>query len=454
MTSKEDHDLNGSGIDHDSSGSKSTRASKGKVYLDRLAVLKAKDIKQDVSFNDRGQPIGASGAEMQSYIGVLTRQYIKVSYKNWNDVPADAKNLIWDFVTTTFNVDDQWKKGCMASANSKWRQWKINLYNKFVVPYQSMPDRLYNPPPASGILKEDWKTFAISCISEEFQKDKLSGDEEIDRAMLWKQARANKKEEFEGEHLTQTIIKIALETPEHCGRVRAVGGHITPTVYFNLTREMTVGVGKMQEMSQMMVQMNAKIMELENLIKSKDCEEKGSCSVKNNDLQPIDDEAEIENIKAAQKVKVEGSKGKIKKCMVSHTRDLKEMNVPKTLKLLYSYSRHALHNGSSIEIPLDDDVLGYELTVFIFIEDVYNLCEFEPISVGCICVYLWHLYKTCRDANLLGRIRFTNPYDVSFSLKATTQKWNLMKFALSGQSVFKIMWIDKIIQFDEVGMLK
>ncbi|KAH6781927.1 hypothetical protein C2S51_007220 [Perilla frutescens var. frutescens] len=38
--------------------------------------------------------------------------------------------------------------------------------------------------------------------------------------------------------------------------------------------------------------------------------------------------------------------------------------------------------------------------------------------------------------------------------EATTQKWNLMKFALIGQSVFKIMWIDKIIWFDEVGMLK
>ncbi|KAH6778004.1 hypothetical protein C2S52_006481 [Perilla frutescens var. hirtella] len=97
--------------------------------------------------------------------------------------------------------------------------------------------------------------------------------------------------------------------------------------------------------------------------------------------------------------------------------DLREANMPKTLKLLYSYSRHALNNGSSIAIRLDNDVFGCELNLFIFIEDVYNLCEFEPISAGCICVYFWHLYKTCRDANLLSRIRFANPYETSFSPK-------------------------------------
>ncbi|KAH6777402.1 hypothetical protein C2S51_008714 [Perilla frutescens var. frutescens] len=322
----------------------------------------------------------------------------------------------------TFNVDDRWKKGCMQSANSKWRQWKTNLYNKYVVPFQTTPDMLYDPPPACGILKEDWKTFVISRMSEEFQKvsqeqkerrrknlyphhlsckgyaglreqmkDKLTGDEEIDRAMLWKQARANKKGEFED------ILTQALETPEHCGRVRVVGGNITPTIYFNITRGMS-SVGKMQEMSKMMVQMNAKIIELENYIKSKDSEEKGSCSVKNNnDIHVIDDEVEIANVKAkaAQIVKVEGSMGKTHVSPMSNTRDLREANMPKTLKLLYSYSRHALNNGSSIAIPLDDDVFGS----------------------GCICVYLWHLYKTCRDANLLSRIRFANPYETSFSPK-------------------------------------
>ncbi|KAH6754815.1 hypothetical protein C2S53_020112 [Perilla frutescens var. hirtella] len=419
MTSHEDLDPDGSGVDieNDSSGSKSTRANKGRVYLDKLAVLRAKGIKKDVSFNDRGQPIVAVGAEMQSYIGVLTRQYIKVSYKHWNGVPAEAKNFTWDNVTST-------------------------------------PDMLYDPPPACGILKEDWKTFVISRMSEEFQKvsqeqkerrrknlyphhlsrkgyaglreqmkDKLTGDEEIDRAMLWKQARANKKGEFEGEHLTRTIIKIdeftqqkkgvfcsqhptqdiliqALETPEHCGRVRAVGGNITPTIYFNLTRGMS-SVGKMQEMSRMMIQMNAKIMELENYIKSKDSEEKGSCSVKNNnDIRVIDDEVKIAKVKAkaAHIVKVEGSKGKTHVSPMSNTRDLREANMPKTLKLLYSYSRHALNNGSSIAIRLDDDVFGCELNLFIFIEDVYNLCEFEPISAGCICVYLcFHWIMTVID---------------------------------------------------------
>lgn len=59
---------------------------------------------------------------MQSYIGVLDRERAKVSFKLWRDVPQEVKNTIWDSIKLTFNVDDQWKKGCMESANTKWHQ--------------------------------------------------------------------------------------------------------------------------------------------------------------------------------------------------------------------------------------------------------------------------------------------------------------------------------------------
>lgn len=65
-----------------------------------------------------------------------------------------------------FNVDDNWKKKCLASANTKWRNWKSSIYSKHIVPYESMPEMLYNPPPQSGILREDWSHFVISRMSE------------------------------------------------------------------------------------------------------------------------------------------------------------------------------------------------------------------------------------------------------------------------------------------------
>lgn len=117
-------------------------------------------------------------------------------------------------------------------------------------------------------------------------KDQLTGDEEVDRALLWKHARANKKGEFEGELLAQTVMKIdefvrqknegtfcstnpsddilsqALEKPKHSGRLRGVGCNVTPTFYLNLA----AGSGMRKEvieMKQQMVQMSAMILQLQ-----------------------------------------------------------------------------------------------------------------------------------------------------------------------------------------------
>lgn len=40
------------------------------------------------------------------------------------------------------------------------------------------------------------------------------------------------------------VLTTALQTPEHGGRVRGVGGFVTPTVYFNLPKQRRVRVTK------------------------------------------------------------------------------------------------------------------------------------------------------------------------------------------------------------------
>lgn len=151
-------------------GSKSSRASKGKVYLDRLAVQRAKGIKKDVTFNKHGQPIGQEGSKLQSYIGVLARQHVKVSFEQWKDVPKEAKDTIWESIKLVFNVDENWKNKCLSSANTKWRRWKSTLYAKNIVPYEGQPEMLFNPPPNSRIHKDDWKNFVISRMSDGARK--------------------------------------------------------------------------------------------------------------------------------------------------------------------------------------------------------------------------------------------------------------------------------------------
>ncbi|KAH6783363.1 hypothetical protein C2S52_008322 [Perilla frutescens var. hirtella] len=478
-------DLDGStNIDQDSKGSKSSRASKGKVYLDRLIVQKSKEIIKNVNFNKLSQPIGPEGAELQSYIGILTRRHIKVSFEQWKDVPDESKDFIWDSVKLVFNVDDNWKKKCLCLTNTKWRQWKSSLYTKYIVPFEGTPEIVYNPPPFSGILKEDWKDFVISRMSDGFRKErreknlyphhtsrkgyaglheemvifqylnKLTGDEEVDRAMLWKEARANKKGEFDEELLKEKIDKIdeytrqkkegqfhknnpkediltkSLETPEYSSHVRGVGAYVTPTNYFNHVKSegMKTDVEELKlEFNKQFAEMNAKIIELQQHLSSKkDIEEKGSCSIKNVDVEYVEDMEDTLN----HKVKPQ-KKQRIQK---SHPK-LKATDIPKVLKMLHSYSRLALIDGLSISIPLDDVVFGNEVTIYIFFEDVVNICELNAILAACLCAYIWHLYKECENANLLGRFRFANSYEASVNPKMEqVQKVDLLAKRLIGAS--------------------
>lgn len=62
--------------------------------MDNLARQRVQGIRQDVTFNKLGQPIGEATVAMQSYIGVLYREKVKISYKNWKHVPSDVKELI------------------------------------------------------------------------------------------------------------------------------------------------------------------------------------------------------------------------------------------------------------------------------------------------------------------------------------------------------------------------
>lgn len=103
MTSSRTGDRSNKNTDSKRSQS-SSRLPKGRVFLDRLAVQRAKGIKKDVTFNDEGQTFGPVGAEYQSYIGVLARQLITISYKSWDDVPDETLDLIWDSVKVIFVI--------------------------------------------------------------------------------------------------------------------------------------------------------------------------------------------------------------------------------------------------------------------------------------------------------------------------------------------------------------
>ncbi|KAL8473884.1 hypothetical protein ACS0TY_030662 [Phlomoides rotata] len=255
-----------------------------------LEQLRRRGGKKDVELDEREQPVGQEGTKMQSYIGVVTRQKVKITYNTWKEVPRSIKDSIWDSVNELFNISKSWKKTCLVSANQKWRSHKARLTKLYVFGKENSPD-LYTPPTDyHHIKKEDWSKFVDIRMSDEFKEKSnkhkgirarhkyphrlsrkgyaryaneirslLSGDPEVDRTVLWLEGRKTKKGEYEGEELKETVSKIvqyiekkkagtvfygvrdgilakALESDEHVGRVRGVGGHVTPSSYFDRSK--------------------------------------------------------------------------------------------------------------------------------------------------------------------------------------------------------------------------
>lgn len=74
---------------------------RGTVTMHRILQRKIRGIKLPVPFNEKGEPYGEAGAEMQSYIGVLGRTKVAIWYDSWIRVPKERKNKIWDCVQVT-----------------------------------------------------------------------------------------------------------------------------------------------------------------------------------------------------------------------------------------------------------------------------------------------------------------------------------------------------------------
>ena len=63
-----------------------------------LAVARMQSKKKSVQLNVYGQPIGKNSKSLQSYIGVLVREKVKITYDNWKKVPIEVKDSIWTAV--------------------------------------------------------------------------------------------------------------------------------------------------------------------------------------------------------------------------------------------------------------------------------------------------------------------------------------------------------------------
>ncbi|KAL8120247.1 hypothetical protein AgCh_017410 [Apium graveolens] len=220
------------------------------------------------------------------------RTMIPIDYPDWSKVPNELKEKIWIDVKETFKVPKQLQKGLIRSAGAKWLNLKANLTRDYVKPYLGQKKKLRKPPVKYAFVgKEAWKNFVaerttstwkslsekqmervsnrkyphrtsrkgyVGLLEEEQKKGTLALDEEPNRALIWHKARKGKLDDEEvdpelaeigkrienllelqskGEFIpsgSQDVLTTALQTPEHSGRVRGVGGFVSPSIFFNL----------------------------------------------------------------------------------------------------------------------------------------------------------------------------------------------------------------------------
>ena len=62
--------------------------------MDKLAIQREQGIKEDIQFDSQGRPIGDAGCKLQSYVGILAREKVKITYDNWKKVPTAVKESI------------------------------------------------------------------------------------------------------------------------------------------------------------------------------------------------------------------------------------------------------------------------------------------------------------------------------------------------------------------------
>ncbi|XP_057792617.1 uncharacterized protein LOC131009330 [Salvia miltiorrhiza] len=334
------------------------------VREDCFVVTMVTKESDDTGVDSKDTKSSTQRKEMQSYIGVLARQEVKIGYE----------------------VDKNWKAGCSESAGVKWRQWKSNLYKKYIAPYKGDPAKLKNPPPGSGILREDWSQFVMSRITEKFEKHELCGDDEVDSILR----RGDKGKEDELVEARKQIV----------------------------------------EQNQKINLLEDRLGKLEAAMKRQtDDEDKGSCSVKqpwhlmDEDLEEEkeneEDEDEVlfvDKVDILQDLTIVSAKNKRVESRVVKERMVKcyDSLLP-SLKGLYLHAEKSMSTGQeTILIPFDNDTFGKPFEVFVVCEDIIPFCDLEPITGNCIVLYICHLYKRLKDNSALHRCRFVNPFEVSY----------------------------------------
>ncbi|KAH1221590.1 hypothetical protein GmHk_12G034967 [Glycine max] len=236
---------------------------------------------------------GPHKKKLRTYLGIVARDKVDITYENWKEVPTAHKDLIWEDIQAEFDIpeasDNRTKRKLLQT-----RQFKSDLTRKWALAanQDGIEDTVCDK---YGISKEKWAQFCqtrrdpswedVRMKAQAIQKQNTAphvlsrgGYDYLEQKLLaektkkklqeaahsgsvdgiidppspvrhhvkWKMARTKKTGEMTTEaakeiaekidsfvpHGRQDVLAAAIGCPEHPGRVRAAGAGVTIKQYF------------------------------------------------------------------------------------------------------------------------------------------------------------------------------------------------------------------------------
>ncbi|KAL4030956.1 hypothetical protein IC575_009211 [Cucumis melo] len=372
-----------------------------------------------VEYNEDVVPIRENGAKLNSFIGSCVHCHIPIIYVTWIDVPAELKEKIYTIVEAAFIIDNRYRKSILKTAGTTFRQFKHWLMKKYILPFKNEPKLLKRPPYMySYIDKKQWEEFVRSRLCPHFEKNIPSEESELDRASMWKKARVDKKGQYDNEDVQEVVNRIpspndvltqALGTRESSGRVRGVGGFVTPSTYFHTEKRSKKRNEEIDKLSEENEKLRLRVQELENIhisTQSTPTSAHGSCSrprleydiqcKKNVEKEVVKKEVNVDVIilNDLQKDAIEVRNEKEVVCESN-------MKMPLTLKTILRFAKKVMDKASGIRYQLPFSFFGIGRKTCVLREDIIDFCNMREVKTLTLIAYMTYLHSQDELSNYI-----------------------------------------------------
>ncbi|KAH1266071.1 hypothetical protein GmHk_01G001646 [Glycine max] len=100
--------------------------------------------------------------KLRTYLGIVARDKVDITYENWKEVPTAQKDRIWEDIQAEFDIpeasDSRTKRKLLQTMGERWRQFKSDLTRKWALAadQDGVEDTVCDK---YGINKEKWAQF-------------------------------------------------------------------------------------------------------------------------------------------------------------------------------------------------------------------------------------------------------------------------------------------------------